>query len=350
MDILTLIFQKIDEDDLQIKFLDELCLDQLPLENQKELWDIFVRYAIENQKSSKSLAILEEYFDLKCPTDVPWKLYTFMLDFTNEELNYFASQLKYPLHLYFTDLCYIDDGVTVARKLSKILGIEDYGSVIEFYETIYGADESKKELIEYIRRLQNGWFIDCDEVSEFEEVPTFPPLLKVSSMIIENMSNSGITLSKENTTLIKNIYCISMVADKMEMLGMEPTFNDDVNMFREFGPLNTSYNCCYTDNRYGGCRMFLCREYEDFDSDGEEIEDDNCFDREYSDWFRGYCDVCEKEIGSRYHALRHPLVGGGWQGCLCSEECLRKNTMDGISSIVVDIMMGQLKNVKIRDR
>lgn len=77
--------------------------------------------------------------------------------------------------------------------------------------------------------------------------------------------------------------------------------------------------------RFGGCRMFLCWEYENLDSDGEEIiEDIEEEDRYYLiDWFTGNCDTCGAIIQQKHYALRMPELVGGYSGCYCSFECLR---------------------------
>lgn len=61
---------------------------------------------------------------------------------------------------------------------------------------------------------------------------------------------------------------------------------------------------------FGGCRMLTCKHFP-----GDE-EDDT--PRRYAeDWFTGECEACAKIITKRSHALRMPMIGGGWYGCFC---------------------------------
>ncbi len=81
---------------------------------------------------------------------------------------------------------------------------------------------------------------------------------------------------------------------------------------------------------YGGCRMFTCYENENIDSlTGEPIIEDiaslRLLDR--VDWFTGICNEigCHALIKKRHYAVRMPLEFGGWAGCYCSFECIRKD-------------------------
>lgn len=86
----------------------------------------------------------------------------------------------------------------------------------------------------------------------------------------------------------------------------------DIRLYQIFGPPNPIENhCCGFD----GCRMLICacREF------------DYLIDEEASgEWFTGSCDCCRLQISDISHSVRYPAAGGGWEGCFCSEECLRK--------------------------
>ena len=69
--------------------------------------------------------------------------------------------------------------------------------------------------------------------------------------------------------------------------------------------------------KYGGCRMLLCNCFEKYD-------DDNNYDPTMT-WFKGACDYCFKRIADKSHAVREPMEKGGWIGCYCSLDCLRKS-------------------------
>lgn len=43
------------------------------------------------------------------------------------------------------------------------------------------------------------------------------------------------------------------------------------------------------------------------------------------DWFTGNCQICLLQLASRYHAVRRPILCGGWNGCYCSWECVAQH-------------------------
>lgn len=71
---------------------------------------------------------------------------------------------------------------------------------------------------------------------------------------------------------------------------------------------NVHFNCL----QYGGCRMFLCN---------HDSKDEN---GNIKKWFSGNCDMCMNKIEKYHQAVRRPLLTGGWSGCFCSFECVRK--------------------------
>jgi hypothetical protein len=90
---------------------------------------------------------------------------------------------------------------------------------------------------------------------------------------------------------------------------------------RFYGPANTMLGkeCCLLN---GPCRMFycVCREFDD-DEDYESAS----IPSDPQEWFLGKCNECEKKIEKFRHCVRFPVDGGGWIGCFCSIDCMRKS-------------------------
>lgn len=121
------------------------------------------------------------------------------------------------------------------------------------------------------------------------------------------------------------------VLSKFEWSGSYPTDEDilmmrdylkrsqlaeSVHLFRLYGPSNPMLD--YLDDSIpcsslGGCRMLLCRCFEDPSSP-----------RPYEEkaWYRGYCMTCDNILSSPIGAVRRPMRNGGWYGCYCSIDCL----------------------------
>lgn len=81
---------------------------------------------------------------------------------------------------------------------------------------------------------------------------------------------------------------------------------------RIWGPLNAGDGIC--SNSEGPCRMLYCNCYRDTE---EEVPD--------TDWFTGRCDYCQVRLLDPSHAVRAPMEDGGWRGCFCDFNCIRKS-------------------------
>jgi hypothetical protein len=143
-------------------------------------------------------------------------------------------------------------------------------------------------------------------------------------------------------------YAISTFEEKRRLLSNKIPEFDDSPIFREYGPVNNIYKHDYLDKdheckKWGGCRMFLCNEFE---LNGDDIMAE---EPEHVDWFTGECSECKIIIPFRHYAVRKPLINGGWQGCYCNE-CLTKVVKDSKNAILFDRMQEQLMAIGIRKR
>ena len=117
---------------------------------------------------------------------------------------------------------------------------------------------------------------------------------------------------------LKLRYRISTQHQKAEILG--PILTDqalgnlqsDIKLYRLLGPANPFIDADTDELEYGGERMFLSVKFEQNDDD----------DRQVLDWFTGSCLVCSRRIRRRFHAVRRPIISGGWAECYCSWQCV----------------------------
>lgn len=149
----------------------------------------------------------------------------------------------------------------------------------------------------------------------------------------------------------------AMITSILENKAIADLASDD-KLIGLYGPANFIAGIDLTDkevmcNRYGGCRMLTCIDFEDFEE--YPIED-----YEATDWFIGACQQCHLRIRHPWHALRLPLDHGGWVGCYCSEKCLRQNINteieEGIENenllqgLIIDSLMKTLAQQPIYER
>jgi hypothetical protein len=99
--------------------------------------------------------------------------------------------------------------------------------------------------------------------------------------------------------------------------------NEDFPPERYYGPSNEIFgqDCC---GMKGPCRMFycICRNDEDY-------ENTSYLDVELNKqaWFNGTCEECGIGIEKFRYAIRYPVKDGGWIGCFCSFECMKKSNI-----------------------
>ena len=165
---------------------------------------------------------------------------------------------------------------------------------------------------------------------------------------------------------------------------MDTLINSDV--FNILGPVHTLITSRLDENhpcdRYGGCRMLVCDQFEirPYDSIEEQVEIyDIITDYDYTydpnnapneklkekailrkftgDWFTGACYYCMARIRKLENAAREPLVDGGWRRCYCSWNCVKKKLLTepeskerDIKYYLTVIFARQCKNIGIYAR
>jgi len=173
----------------------------------------------------------------------------------------------------------------------------------------YGPDQLKQIGVE--QKL----LIDDSKNSDVPDVNILAQLL-LPQLYDPDVINMVIDREREK---LKLKYRISTQQQKAEILG--PILQDqalanlqsDIKLYRLLGPANPFMDADTEELEYGGERMFLSVKYEQADDD----------DRQVLDWFTGSCLVCSRQIRKRYHAVRRPIVSGGWSECFCTWQCVR---------------------------
>ena len=209
----------------------------------------------------------------------------------------------------------------------------------------------------------------CPEWMRFDltekDIPAYPnniPAVKEAvDIILDDLHRQNISFTHKNTEELKNTliaqYALSTSIEKISILSVTkeiPMFDDTI-IFQEFGPVNTVYrhdinvDSSHECEKYGGCRMLLCNEFEEINDNGEII-DVIAADDLLLDWFRGSCDECLNTIPYKHYALREPLCHGGWRGCYCSFDCLKKYIDDPLIAVMIGRIKEQLEVIGIRDR
>jgi hypothetical protein len=104
--------------------------------------------------------------------------------------------------------------------------------------------------------------------------------------------------------------------------------NEEFPSERYYGPTNEIFDqeCCGIK---GPCRMFYCncRNEMDYEDTSYLNLDLNSKVKNPQAWFNGTCEECGIGIEKFKYALRFPVKDGGWIGCFCSFECMKKSNI-----------------------
>lgn len=196
------------------------------------------------------------------------------------------------------------------------------------------------ELVEKIKYLSEG------EVTE-EEIREY--VSKHLEMIPEEAIVGGIEEAKKK--LIETLHSM----DNEEKMKHSRAIQMDTELFRTFGPANpgileggvaeeTGSPCM----KYGLHRMLVCTEHENFDEEGEILNEDVLINQDWSsiEWFRGSCDNCMKVILFKQRSARMPILdAGGWKGCYCSWQCVIEDVAPGPESKLLITLIKQYSNM-----
>lgn len=311
----------------------------------------------------------------------------YMWIFINEKFT--ASMLKFisdVLYLNFqsiaealADYDSIEQNKVVLRKCTEIFGVQSHDTYR--YLLDYAAQKENSSVYNFLLfyYVQTGEYLPKPEwVKDFTNgnMPTEAQIeekrlqkIKITMEDVNKLSNEEfielltegsktIGLREETILETKKYFSekLPTMTDKekyfliRDILKLKKYLSeqDDVELFRLFGPDNPLVDTTYYEIKYRRSRMFYC-EYFDFDEENNE----------FYDWFVGYCEQCYNRIRYRWYALRLPLPHGGFKGCFCSHKCLNdavktKEALTGVPDIalrvMVDEMIDDIENLGIQER
>lgn len=370
--------------------LNQLPIDSIDKDNSDTLISCLINQAFDNNNKQAVRDVVITFDKARVKFDpLPMKTALFLNPLIDREILEFILTC-FPERKsvdYFLDLINLGDDQT-ALKTAKILDSfftedQNWPLLVKLTEDVEDEEYENQLLRAFFQMKVSeiNTFVDCPEWIKFDlpeteipKVPDYIPSVKEAvELLMNDLESKGFIFEVKDPDLkhrsenikkeiIKNCmisqYAISTVTEKIQMLNAVkpfPMFIDDV-IFREYGPVNSVYthspelidpsSVCA---EHGGCRMFLCNEFEEIDPNGDQIdpfEDDTIT----YDWFRGICDICFLKIKKRQYAVREPLSHGGWRGCYCSFKCMESIIKNPNTLEIIQRIEGQLKLIGIRDR
>jgi hypothetical protein len=165
-------------------------------------------------------------------------------------------------------------------------------------------------------------------------------LSQLKDSIKEHVQTEGLT--QEQIQEIEKVTSLS-VSLKENLLNTHEQFPPE----RYYGVANEIFeqDCCGIK---GPCRMFYCVCRQDSEYD------DTSYTNEITPqaWFVGSCEECGIGIEKFRYALRFPVKDGGWIGCFCGFECMKKSNirpMDREAEIRIKEIKEFIQKIKVVD-
>lgn len=241
-----------------------------------------------------------------------------MLDFMqNSEMD---GTGIHALDKYFTN---------ILREIANFAPIPDYifestievENLLRLKESPVSADLPNDYIADYLLTRLNNYLV-LEGVGELDG-------LTINEIQIGDDPDATREYAKE--VVIEKLEKMSAMQREefLNLFKVDPEDVDEVRadreVFRVYGPVNSYYDTNFANLRdqngeldvnkiYGGARMFT----------DMQLEYDYEADLPIDDWFTGYCQECDLRIRAYFHAVREPNLTGGWMGCFCSWDCVRK--------------------------
>jgi hypothetical protein len=224
-------------------------------------------------------------------------IYPYVIRKVNDDTTYFICRALDSIYdATFDDYKFlyevsVDFNISVARFMyARMVGCKQYASIPS-----------------YIRRSSIQSKMN-DIITRF--TPDIPLLTEQEAMTITGHAMSTVhDMSSDDIRSISDVYFWKKYT--------QDNADEFYNWFGLSNPSSEPLDGSSICQSFGGCRMMLCVCYDKL-IDGDVVDDN-------PDWFSGHCLECGLSIRSRSHAVRIPMIEGGWIGCFCTFKCAKRN-------------------------
>lgn len=280
-------------------------LHELPLPEACERVGQFV---MDSKGDRGTIRLLVNSFDESCASAVDSFRLSMFLHCPDEVINQVLIALKIPFETYYYELVNINEPDVLDQYCTRMapllpLDQEKWQFLIDCVTTLQREDEDIDMQLGLCRQQLHKFFM------------------------------RQTTLVKPTWIVAARTEPLSKVVDLKPFVALDQGFDasmkeslENRDLAREFGILNKrksvdpsdfdpDHLCC----KYGGCRMLICNDCHRYVEDEFDAPDE---------WFTGRCDYCKREISHEHWAIREPLINGGWLGCYCGFQCLKKGATE----------------------
>lgn len=305
-----------------------------------------IKYIVQNSKNISDIKyMLSLLFTEKRNSEYQMisenLLYCYDYDLTNEDINSLLENLiEYEQESRDSNV----DDISCYLKNKRVFNRE-------MYKCPYWVSLNEGENISLLASVPLGENEETGEEVRFDKIidsssSFFYQLLPRKERYDEEKASFSITDLPENIKDSIQVFLKASTDSEMSESGVKIGTSE-----RVWGPINRiiGRGCCSGPDGEGPCRMLQC---ECLGGDG--IDDPEPYENDGNiTWFHGKCDSCGKFIMDISHALRFPNHCGGWKGCYCSFECMKKDPPHKVTkeeNILLGIMKANIDRDGIMDR
>ena len=305
-----------------------------------------IKYIVQNSKNISDIKyMLSLLFTEKRNSEYQMiaenLLYCYDYDLTNEDINSLLENLiEYEQESRDSNV----DDISCYLKNKRVFDRE-------MYKCPYWVSLNEGENIGLLATVPLGENEETGEEVRFDKIidsssSFFYQLLPKRDRYDEEKASFSITDLPENIKDSIQVFLKASTDSEMSESGVKIGTPE-----RVWGPINRiiGRGCCSGPDGEGPCRMLQC---ECLGGDG--VDDPEPYQNDGNiTWFHGKCDSCGKFIMDISHALRFPNHHGGWKGCYCSFECMKKDPPHKVTkeeNILLGIMKANIDRDGIMDR
>jgi len=236
-------------------------------------------------------------------------------------IEYFGAEPKInDIPIPLQDRSYLDNLDQRLQEVQKYARVPDY---------INMTKKTFSELVQSVEPVKgNG-------------VVKMPTPHKLASLIVKTVQQKFETVSDDQPVeipkkkLVERLKTLGPLAyyQSINQVLSQYLVDEDELAATVYGPVNPIF-LMYDDQEeidleFGGYRMLTTIAYDqDYDQDYDQVYYPQA-------WFTGKCDFCLKKIRIYQHAVRMPVLMGGWEGCYCCWDCVRKDVPDAVVYVEV---------------
>ena len=228
----------------------------------------------------------------------------------------------------------VEETLSASRYDPHFISREMYSETRNNKDVKRYIEYKRKKLLNCIKSKKPEWIMEPKTHGVLEETENMYKLLiesqdlKLDSEKLLDQMNEAIEKNIKSFSIEDNSKIEEMKKISLSLKENLINQNEKFPLERYYGPSNEIFGqeCC---SMKGPCRMFYCncRSELDYEDTSYLSLDLNSKVENQQAWFTGVCEECGIGIETFRYTVRFPVKDGGWIGCFCSFDCMKKSNI-----------------------